>query len=118
MAGERSGARVAIIQHPDVRRMLANMKARIKAMRTVAYSCATTLDIARLHPEPGERARHAALADLMVPVVKGWCTEWGVRITSIGLQVHGGMDLRRRSGGFLMRQGELDDAAETVHEGI
>jgi alkylation response protein AidB-like acyl-CoA dehydrogenase len=112
--GRAAGERVAIIRHPDVRRMLADMKARIEAMRAVAYACAAALDLARLHPEPGERARQAALADLMVPVVKGWCTEWGVQIASTGLQVHGGMGYAEETGAA---QHYRDARITTIYEG-
>ena len=73
--GCRGGDKVSIIRHPDVRRMLMSMKAQVEAMRALAYFTAASLDKAARHPDAAERARHQAFADLMIPVVKGWCTE-------------------------------------------
>ncbi len=90
-AGVRGGPRVPIIQHPDVRRMLLTMKSQTEAMRALAVVTAVSLDAARLHPAAQERDRHQAFADLMIPVIKGWCTENSVEIASLGIQVHGGV---------------------------
>src|SRR5690606_31243750 len=73
--GDASGERVAIIRHPDVRRMLMLMKARTEAMRALAYTAAATLDLANHHPDGEQRAQHQALVDLLTPIVKAWCTE-------------------------------------------
>jgi len=85
-----AGAPVAIIAHPDVRRMLMLMRSRIEAMRALAYWAAAVQDTAACHPDADVRAQHASLADLMTPVVKAWCTEVGLQITDLGIQVHGG----------------------------
>ena len=61
------------------------------AEHALAGVVAVSLDAARLHPQPEERERHQAFADLMIPVVKGWCTENAVDIASLGIQVHGGV---------------------------
>ena len=90
-AGVRGGARVPIVRHPDVRRMLLLMKSQTEAMRALASVVAVSLDAARLHSQAQERERHQAFADLMIPVVKGWCTENSVDIASLGIQVHGGV---------------------------
>ncbi|MGO9948297.1 MAG: acyl-CoA dehydrogenase [Steroidobacteraceae bacterium] len=97
-AGLRGGARVAIVRHPDIRRMLMIMKSHTEAMRALAGVVAISLDAARLHPEPSERERHQAFADLMIPVVKGWCTENSVDIASLGIQVHGGVGFVEETG--------------------
>jgi 3-(methylthio)propanoyl-CoA dehydrogenase len=97
-AGERGGARVPIIRHPDVRRMLLLMKAQTEAMRALAVVVAISLDAARLHPRMAERERHQAVADLMIPVIKGWCTENSVDIASLGIQVHGGVGFVEETG--------------------
>ena len=97
-AGIRSGARVAIVRHPDVRRMLLLMKSQTEAMRALAGVVAVSLDAARLHPSAEERARHQAVADLMIPVIKGWCTENSVEIASLGIQVHGGVGFIEETG--------------------
>jgi acyl-CoA dehydrogenase len=97
-AGIRGGPRVAIVRHPDVRRMLLMMKSQTEAMRALAAVVAVSLDAARLHPERQERERHQAMADLMIPVIKGWCTENSVDIASLGIQVHGGVGFIEETG--------------------
>jgi 3-(methylthio)propanoyl-CoA dehydrogenase len=97
-AGLRGGARVPIIRHPDVRRMLLLMKSQTEAMRALAVVAAVSLDAARLHPQAEERARHQAFVDLMIPVIKGWCTENSVDIASVGIQVHGGVGFVEETG--------------------
>src|SRR5687767_10485618 len=89
--GQKSGDRVTIIHHPDVRRMLMSMRSQTEAMRALAYFAAATLDKSKHHPDEKERRRNQALLDLLTPVVKGWCTEHGVEIASTCIQVHGGM---------------------------
>jgi alkylation response protein AidB-like acyl-CoA dehydrogenase len=96
--GQRSGDRVPIVQHPDVRRMLLSMKAQVEAMRATAYYTAAVLDFAHAHPDAGERDRQHAVADLLTPVVKGWCTEQAIEIASTGIQVHGGMGYVEEAG--------------------
>lgn len=97
-AGVHGGERVAIIRHPDVRRMLLLMKSQIEAMRALTAWVAVSLDAGRLHPQEEERQRHQGAADLMIPVVKGWCTENAVDITSLGIQVHGGVGFVEATG--------------------
>jgi acyl-CoA dehydrogenase len=97
-AGIRGGARVAILRHPDVRRMLMLMRSQTEAMRALAGVVAVSLDAARVHPDAEQRERHQAFADLMIPVVKGWCTENAVEIASLGIQVHGGVGFIEETG--------------------
>src|ERR1700728_2175397 len=97
-AGVRGGPRVAIVHHPDVRRMLLLMKSQTEAMRALSAVAAVSLDAARLHPQAAERERHQAFVDLMIPVVKGWCTENSVDIASLGIQVHGGVGFVEETG--------------------
>jgi 3-(methylthio)propanoyl-CoA dehydrogenase len=113
-AGVRGHARVPIIRHPDVRRMLMLMKSQTEAMRALATVVAVSLDAARLHPDNGERRRHQAFADLMIPVVKGWCTENSVEIASLGIQVHGGMGFIEETG---VAQHLRDARITTIYEG-
>ncbi|MCW5622726.1 MAG: acyl-CoA dehydrogenase, partial [Burkholderiales bacterium] len=96
--GARGGERVTIIHHPDVRRMLMSMKAQVEAMRALAAAACVSLDVAHRHPERDERARSQALFDLLTPIVKGWCTEQANEITSIGVQIHGGMGFVEETG--------------------
>jgi acyl-CoA dehydrogenase len=97
-AGQKTGDRVPIVQHPDVRRMLLTMRAQTEAMRAFAYSLAADIDRANRHPDKVERAERQARVDLLIPVLKAWCTEVGVEVTSIGVQVHGGMGFVEETG--------------------
>lgn len=89
---------VAIIQHPDVRRMLLTMKAQIEAARALAYYTAAALDNAHRNPDPAAAKQAAALNDLLTPITKAWCTDLGVEITSLGVQIHGGMGFIEETG--------------------
>ena len=96
--GQRAGDRVTIINHPDVRRMLLSMKSPIEAMRALAYTASAALDKAKHHPDDGERKRNQAYVDLLIPIVKGWCTEQAIEIASTGVQIHGGTGFVEASG--------------------
>ena len=87
-----------ILHHPDVRRMLLTMKSQIEAMRALAYLVAADVDYAHNHPDEAARARYQARVELLTPVLKGWCTEVGVEIASLGVQVHGGMGFIEETG--------------------
>src|SRR3954469_6585221 len=78
----QGGKAVPIIRHPDVRRMLMLMKAQTEAMRALAYTTAAALDFAHRTQNKEEQKRHQGFVDLMIPVVKGWCTETGIEIAS------------------------------------
>jgi len=91
-------APVAILQHPDVRRMLTVMRARIEAMRALAYVAAAALDRAKRAPDAAARARAQARLDLLTPVVKSWLTDGGCEVASTALQVHGGMGYIEETG--------------------
>ena len=90
--------KVAILRHPDVRRMLLSMKAQIEAARALAYFTAATMDRALHEPDGEARARQAALADFLTPVVKAWPTDLACEIASTGIQVHGGMGFIEETG--------------------
>ena len=98
LAGSKSAGAVAIIHHPDVRRMLLTMKSQVEAMRAFAYVMAADMDRAHRDPDAAERARRQARVDLLIPVLKAWCTELGVEIASMGVQVHGGMGYIEETG--------------------
>ncbi len=87
-----------IIQHPDVRRMLMTMKAKIEAMRGMLYASAADDDIATHHPDAGERLKAEARLALVTPVVKAWLSDTGVEVTSLGIQVHGGVGFVEETG--------------------
>ncbi|HEX4944194.1 MAG TPA: acyl-CoA dehydrogenase C-terminal domain-containing protein [Usitatibacteraceae bacterium] len=113
--GLAGGARTApIIQHPDVKRMLLTMKANAEATRALAYQVSALLDRARRHPDKDERRRCHALVDLLIPVVKGWSTETGIEVASLGIQVHGGMGFIEETGAA---QHLRDARISTIYEG-
>jgi alkylation response protein AidB-like acyl-CoA dehydrogenase len=112
--GQKSGDRVTIIHHPDVRRMLMSMRSQTEAMRALAYFAAATLDKSKHHPDPAEKRRNQALLDLLTPIVKGWCTEQGVDVASTGIQVHGGMGFIEETGAT---QYLRDARITTIYEG-
>jgi alkylation response protein AidB-like acyl-CoA dehydrogenase len=89
---------VAIIQHPDVRRMLATMRGLTEASRALAHVTASHSDIAHRHPDEAIRAEHQAIYEYLVPIVKGWSTELAIDVTSLGVQVHGGMGFIEETG--------------------
>jgi alkylation response protein AidB-like acyl-CoA dehydrogenase len=111
---EGSPAPVAIVQHPDVRRMLMTMKSQIEAMRALAYVVASAHDAAFHHPDEAERKRNQAFVDLMIPVVKGWLTETGNEIAYLGVQIHGGMGFIEETGAA---QHLRDARITTIYEG-
>ncbi|HEY2022629.1 acyl-CoA dehydrogenase C-terminal domain-containing protein [Paraburkholderia sp.] len=98
LASGASAQAVAIIHHPDVRRMLLTMKSQVEAMRAFAYVMAADMDRAHRDPDASERGFRQARVDLLIPVLKGWCTELGVDIASLGVQVHGGMGYIEETG--------------------
>ena len=104
---------VTIIHHPDVRRMLMEMKAQIEAMRAVGYIGASYLDRAA-RGDAAERSRHGAQADLMTPIIKGWITETGQQIASLALQVFGGTGFVEETGAA---QHYRDARITTIYEG-
>jgi len=110
----QGGKAVPIIRHPDVRRMLMLMKSQTEAMRALAYTTAAAMDYARKHPDAAARERHQAFVDLMIPVVKGWCTETGIDVASLGVQVHGGMGFIEETGAA---QYLRDARITTIYEG-
>jgi len=112
--GVRGGAKVAIIKHPDVRRMLMTMRSRAEATRALAYVVAAAHDTAIHHPDGEVRKANQAFVDLMIPVVKGWSTESGVSMASIGVQVHGGMGYVEETGAA---QHLRDAQISTIYEG-
>ena len=96
--GDKSGKRVPIIEHADVRRMLLTMKATTEAARALAYYAGGQIDLSR-HAQDDETRKAAALrTDLLTPLVKAWCTDLAVENASTGIQVHGGMGFIEETG--------------------
>jgi alkylation response protein AidB-like acyl-CoA dehydrogenase len=112
--GTPKGELSPIVEHPDVRRMLLTMKACIEAMRALLYTNAVSIDLARHHPDPAEREARRELTDLLTPISKAWCTDLGVELTSIGLQVHGGMGYVEETG---VAQYLRDSRISPIYEG-
>ncbi len=113
-AATRDKIPVRIIQHPDVRRMLMWQKANLEAMRALSYVTAASLDLAHKHPDDSVRKKHKAFVELMIPVVKGWCTETGVDLCSVALQIFGGMGYVEETG---IAQQYRDVRITTIYEG-
>jgi alkylation response protein AidB-like acyl-CoA dehydrogenase len=104
----------SIIHHPDVRRMLMDMRARTEAMRALAYCTVACMDRAQHHPDAAERERNQGRVELLTPVVKGWCTENAVMIASTGIRVHGGVGYIEETGAA---QYLRDATITTIYEG-
>jgi alkylation response protein AidB-like acyl-CoA dehydrogenase len=113
-AGAPAGEQSPIVEHPDVRRMLLTMKAYIEAMRALLYTNAVSIDLARYHHDQAEREARRELVELLTPVSKAWCTDLGVDVASIGLQVHGGMGYIEETG---VAQYFRDSRIAPIYEG-
>jgi 3-(methylthio)propanoyl-CoA dehydrogenase len=96
--GVQTSGPAPIVHHPDVKRMLLAMKSSTEAMRALGLYAAFQLDLARHHEDAKTRETALARAELLIPIVKGWCTELGIDITSLGIQVHGGMGFIEETG--------------------
>ena len=88
----------AIIHHPDVRRMLMTMRAHIEGCRALASVSAAAFDRAHHDPDPAVRTDSQAFHEFTVPLVKGCSTEMSIVVTSLGIQVHGGMGYIEETG--------------------
>jgi alkylation response protein AidB-like acyl-CoA dehydrogenase len=87
-----------IVEHPNVRRMLMTMKAYNEAARALLYDTAASAERAHRHPDPTTRTEAASRVALLTPIAKAWCTDVGVEMSSIGIQVHGGMGFVEETG--------------------
>jgi alkylation response protein AidB-like acyl-CoA dehydrogenase len=96
--GQAAEQQSVIIEHPDVRRMLMTMKAYIEAMRALIYTAARTVDFEKHAEDPDLQERSGERLALLTPIVKAWCTDLGVELASIGIQVHGGMGFVEETG--------------------
>ena len=108
-------ALVSIDKHPDVRRMLLLMKSRVEACRAMAYYTASLLD--RVHvggADAEQQKRDLFMAEFMIPLVKGGGTEMSIDVTSLGVQVHGGMGFIEETGAA---QHWRDSRITTIYEG-
>jgi len=82
---------ITIDRHPDVRRMLLTMRASVEAARALALYAALQLDLGSHGTDASVRTAAQTRGDLLIPIVKGYATEMGVEVASLGIQVHGGM---------------------------
>ncbi|MBQ5965998.1 acyl-CoA dehydrogenase [Massilia sp. ZL223] len=105
---------VAIINHPDVRRMLMSMRSQIEAARALAYVGAGLSDIAHHHADDATRKANLAVYEYLVPIIKGWSTEMSENVTRDGVQVHGGMGFIEETGAA---QHYRDSKILTIYEG-
>lgn len=103
-----------IIHHPDVRRMLMTMRAYTEGCRAMAIVAASAFDAAHHHPDKEVRAQNQAFYEFMVPLVKGFSTEMSLEVTSLGVQVHGGMGFIEETGAA---QYYRDAKILTIYEG-
>ncbi|MES2715549.1 MAG: acyl-CoA dehydrogenase [Pseudomonadota bacterium] len=103
-----------IIHHPDVKRMLMTMRAYTEGCRAMAFVAAAALDAAHAHPDAAVRKQNQAFYEFMVPLVKGYSTEMSLEVTSLGVQVHGGMGFIEETGAA---QHYRDAKILTIYEG-
>ncbi|MCB0988127.1 MAG: acyl-CoA dehydrogenase [Microthrixaceae bacterium] len=96
--GAARGEKSAIIEHPDVRRQLLTMKAYTESMRALCYKVAEQIDVARHAADDAERTAAQEMVDLLIPLTKSYCTDVAETVTSIGIQVHGGMGYIEETG--------------------
>ena len=111
---EGSDGAVAIINHPDVKRMLTLMRAYTESARALAYYGAGLSDKAHYSSNPDERKTNLALYEFLVPVIKGFSTEISIQVASLGVQVHGGMGFIEETGAA---QYYRDARILTIYEG-
>jgi len=107
-------ALVSIDKHPDIRRMLMLMKCRVEANRAMTYYTSGLLDRAHAATDADEKKRQLYLAEFMIPIVKGGGTEMGIEVTSLGIQIHGGMGFIEETGAA---QHWRDSRITTIYEG-
>ncbi|MBV8974974.1 MAG: acyl-CoA dehydrogenase [Sinobacteraceae bacterium] len=105
---------LAIVHHPDVKRMLLRMKSQTEACRALTLYGAFQLDLAEFDESEQVRAAARTRAELLTPIIKGWCTEIGNEVTAIGVQVHGGMGFIEETGAA---QYARDVRITTIYEG-
>ncbi len=111
--GSLPGA-AAIIHHPDVRRMLMTMRAHIEGCRAMALVGAAAYDASHAHPDREVRQQNQAFYEFLVPLIKGFSTEMSLEVTSLGVQVHGGMGFIEETGAA---QHYRDAKILTIYEG-
>jgi alkylation response protein AidB-like acyl-CoA dehydrogenase len=114
LPGATAGESVTIAEHPDVRRMLLTMRSTADAARLLVYATAQAIDVSRHHPDKTERTRAGAMAGLLVPLAKGWTTTMASEMTSMAIQVHGGLGYIEETG---VAQLYRDARITSIYEG-
>jgi alkylation response protein AidB-like acyl-CoA dehydrogenase len=112
--GAPAGVQSPIVEHPDVRRMLMTQRALVEAMRAIIYVEAESIDLANHHPDPDMREVKRDLVELLTPIAKAWCTDTGVDVTSLTIQIYGGMGYVEESG---VAQHYRDARITPIYEG-
>jgi len=107
-------ASAPIIHHPDVKRMLMTMRAYTEGCRAMATVAASAFDAAHHHPDVQTRKDNQTFYEFMVPLIKGYSTEMSLEVTSLGVQVHGGMGYIEETG---CAQYYRDAKILTIYEG-
>lgn len=108
------GESSSIVDHVDVRRMLMTMRANAEAMRCVMYANAAAMDFAALADSDEDRQSWEDIVALLTPISKAWGTDLGVEMTSLGVQVHGGMGYIEETG---IGQHWRDSRIAPIYEG-
>ncbi|MBQ0934934.1 acyl-CoA dehydrogenase [Ideonella paludis] len=107
-------AAAPIIHHPDVRRMLMTMRAFTEGCRAMALVGGAAYDAAHHHPDADVRKQNQTFYEFLVPLIKGYSTEMSLEVTSLGVQVHGGMGFIEETGAA---QHYRDAKILTIYEG-
>ena len=105
---------VNIIEHPDVLKMLIKMESLTQASRAICYDNAIAIDLAQNHKDNKIREKYQLKADLLTPISKSWATDIGVKVTSLGIQIHGGMGFIEDTG---VAQYYRDSRIAPIYEG-
>ncbi|MBI1744995.1 MAG: acyl-CoA dehydrogenase [Acidobacteria bacterium] len=106
--------RVPIIAHPDVRRMLATMKAYVEGLRALLYHVSFYHEMATYLPEAAAREKYQDMVDVLTPICKAYCTDTGFDATRLALQVHGGYGYIRE---YQVEQFMRDMKIGSIYEG-
>ena len=109
-----TGESTTIIGHPDVQRMLMQMKSMTDAMRALCFDASISHDFRKHSSDEDERTYHSRRFALLTPITKAWCTELVNEVTSLGLQVHGGMGFIEETG---VAQHFRDARITAIYEG-
>lgn len=112
--GAARGEKSFIIEHPDVRRQLLTMRAYVESMRLLAYETARQIDLGRHLSDEAARTEANELVEMLIPLVKSYCTDLAETVTSLGIQVHGGMGYIEETG---VAQYYRDTKITQIYEG-